>query len=59
MVLGLWYIYVIYRFILRDYFAGKALQMLMTNYENDFNWNAHEYSMVSYEIAKAMMKARK
>jgi len=42
---------------LRDYFAAKAMQSLITVYNDDKNI-VDEYAQRSYEIADAMLKAR-
>jgi len=51
---------------LRDYFAAKAMQVLMTetNGINDDNpgspsWQSNEVAELAYEQADAMLKARK
>ena len=50
---------------LRDYFAAKAMQVLMQDYLRDMEWevdNPYEHFNcaieVSYRVADAMMKAR-
>jgi hypothetical protein len=51
---------------LRDYFAAKAMQVLMTETDgiNDDNpdsprWQSNEVAELAYEQADAMLKARK
>lgn len=51
---------------LRDYFAAKAMTVLIADYLKDMDWetdNPYEHFNcaieVSYKIADAMMKARK
>ena len=51
---------------LRDYFAAKAMQVLMTETDgiNDDNpgsprWQSSEVAELAYEQADAMLKARK
>jgi hypothetical protein len=44
---------------LRDYFAAKAMQSLVMNFENDATWNAYEQAFFAYKIADAMMQERK
>lgn len=51
---------------LRDYFAAKAMQVLIQDYLKDMDWRIdNPYThfncavQVSYKIADAMMKARK
>jgi len=44
---------------LRDYFAAKAMQSVMVNYNASINGSYSLVSRISYEIADAMMKARK
>jgi hypothetical protein len=43
---------------LRDYFAAKAMQSLVMNFEGDSEWNAYEQAYIAYEIAKAMIEVR-
>lgn len=42
---------------LRDYFAAKAMQGLLTTVKNE-EWHCYETASISYEMADAMMKAR-
>lgn len=44
---------------LRDYFAAKAMQSLVMNFESDPAWNAYEQAFIAYQIADAMMEERK
>lgn len=44
---------------LRDYFAAKAMQSLVMNFESDLAWNAYEQAFIAYQIADAMMEERK
>lgn len=44
--------------LLRDYFAAKAMQVLMKEYAEDLDWNAYENADVAYQIADAMIKVR-
>jgi len=44
---------------LRDYFAAKAMQQLMLEFHADLDWNAHENAGIAYQIADAMLEARK
>jgi hypothetical protein len=41
---------------LRDYFAAKAMQGLLTNFKYDYDENG--YAQSAYKIADAMLKAR-
>lgn len=50
---------------LRDYFAAKAIQGLMSNYKYDSNWEAiqffdtaYDMAEMAYVLADEMMKAR-
>jgi hypothetical protein len=50
---------------LRDYFAAKAIQGLMSNYKYDSNWEAIQFfdiaygmAEMAYVLADEMMKAR-
>lgn len=43
---------------LRDYFAAKAMQSLVMNFEGDPGWNAYEQAFIAYQIADAMMEER-
>ena len=50
---------------LRDYFAAKAIQGLMSNYKYDSNWEAIQFFDIAYDMAEMayvladeMMKAR-
>jgi hypothetical protein len=42
---------------LRDYFAAKALQGLLTTVKDE-QWLPQEVAEVCYEVADSMMKAR-
>lgn len=42
---------------LRDYFAAKALQGLLTTVKDE-QWLPQEVAVVCYEVADSMMKAR-
>lgn len=42
---------------LRDYFAAKAMQGLLTTVKDE-EWRADETAEISYLMADAMMKAR-
>ena len=42
---------------LRDYFAAKAIQGLLTTIK-DQEWNADEISSIAYSVADSMMKVR-
>lgn len=42
---------------LRDYFAAKALQGLLTTVKNE-QWLPQDVAEVCYEVADSMMKAR-
>ena len=47
---------------LRDYFAAKIMQSLVLRFNDDegiAHWNAFEEADIAYEIADAMMEARK
>lgn len=51
---------------LRDYFAAKAMQVLMQDYLRDMDWEVDDPYVhfncaieTSYKVADAMMKARK
>ena len=44
---------------LRDYFAAKAMQSVMVNYNASVNGSYSLVSRIAYEIADAMMEARK
>ena len=47
---------------LRDYFAAKIMQSLVLRFNDDegiASWNAFEEADIAYEIADAMMEARK
>jgi hypothetical protein len=41
---------------LRDYFAAKAMQGLLTNFKYDYDENG--YAQSAYKIADAMLAAR-
>jgi len=43
---------------LRDYFAAKAMQSLVMNFQGDPGWNAYEQAFIAYQIADAMMEER-
>ena len=43
---------------LRDYFAAKAMQGLVTTVKGE-EWHAEETAEIAYFVADAMMKARK
>ena len=42
---------------LRDYFAAKALQGLLTTVKDE-QWLPQDVAVVCYEVANSMMKAR-
>ena len=42
---------------LRDYFAAKAMQGLLTTVKGE-EWQAEETAEISYQVADAMMVAR-
>lgn len=42
---------------LRDYFAAKAMQGLLTTVKDE-EWRAEETAEIAYLVADAMMKAR-
>ena len=44
---------------LRDWFAGMVIQSLAMNFESDLDWDAYEQADIAYQIADAMMEARK
>ncbi len=47
---------------LRDWFAGQALQGLLSHDENSYStsqWVFSDFAKYSYELADAMMEARK
>jgi len=44
---------------LRDYFAAKAMQSVMVSYNASINGSYSLVSRIAYEIADAMMEARK
>lgn len=44
---------------LRDYFAAKAMQSVMVNYNASVNGSYSLVSRIAYEIADAMIEARK
>ena len=43
---------------LRDYFAAKAMQGLLSNSETNRAWGVNENAKYAYEQADAMLKAR-
>ena len=43
---------------LRDYFAAQIMPVLMSDFREDLDWDAHENANLAYQIADAMMKAR-
>lgn len=47
------------RMTLRDQFAMNVITGLMAGVTNDTEWNEHEYSKTCYEVADAMIAARK
>jgi len=44
---------------LRDYFAAKAMQSFVMNFESDLEWNAYEKAFIAYQIADAMIEERR
>jgi hypothetical protein len=43
---------------LRDYFAAKAMEGLLSTVKDE-EWHCDETASISYDMADAMMKARK
>jgi len=43
---------------LRDWFAGQAMQAMMTNDARRMDWKDETVSLWSYEMADAMIEAR-
>ena len=48
----------VYGMTLRDYFAAKAMQAMITHPDSRDDVDASVYAKGSYEMADAMMKAR-